>query len=127
MFNRRHTRTAAVVLTIAAIGAPAASAEPQNSSPRFDAFPAYPTPIVEPPQDLRNPDTRDFAEGRGAYNAPDVLVVESPAPVPPATADGIDWQDVGIGAGGLLAASLIAVGGTLVVVQRRGARAHAAI
>ena len=149
MFNHRLTRTAAIAVAIAAAGAPAASAQPIDSGPTLDALP---TPIVEPSQDhrnpdtrdfaegrgtyntvsprqardLRNPDTRDYAEGRGTYNAPDVVVVHAPAPVAEPTATGIDWEDVGIGAGGLLGASLIALGGTLLVVQRRGARAHAA-
>ena len=47
-------------------------------------------------------------------------------PAPEPTATGINWEDVGIGAGGLLAASLIALAGTLAVVQRRGTRTHVA-
>jgi hypothetical protein len=151
MFNHRLTRTAAIAVAIAAAGAPAASAEPVDSRLSIDALPAHPTPAVDPPQDLRNPDTRDFAEGRGTYNtvspapvrdlrnpdtrdfaegrgtynAPEVVVVKAP-PVAEPTATGIDWEDVGIGAGGLLGASLVALGGTLLVVLRRGARAQAA-
>ena len=155
MLNHRLTRIAAIAVAIAATGAPAASARPIDSLPT-DALPADPTPVTEasqdlrnpdtrdaaqgsgiyapmrpedqaqPPQDLRSPDTRDFAEGRGTYNSPDVVVVKAPVPAPEPTATGIDWADVGIGAGGLLAASLIALGGTLLVVQRRGAHAHAA-
>jgi hypothetical protein len=41
----------------------------------------------EPRQDLRHPDTRDYAEGRGTYNAPEVVVVEKPQAQP---AGGID-------------------------------------
>ena len=148
MFNQRLTRTAAIAVAIAAAGVPAASAQPIDSGPILDTLP---TRLVDPPQDLRNPDTRDFAEGRGTYNtvspapvrdlrnpdtrdfaegrgtynAPEVVVVKT-APVAEPTATGIDWEDVGIGAGGLLGASLIALGGTLLVVQRRGARAQAA-
>jgi hypothetical protein len=152
MFNHRLTRTAAIAVAIAAASAPAASAQPHDSRLSVDAPPAYPTPIVErsqdlrnpdtrdfaeghgvhhtaapkPPQDLRNPDTRDFAEGRGTYNSPEVVVVKAPVAVAEPTGTGIDWEDVGIGAGGLLGASLITLCGTLLVVQRRGARAHAA-
>jgi hypothetical protein len=126
MFNHRLTRTAAVAVAIAATAAPAASAEPFDSRLSVDVVPAFPTPVVEPPQDLRNPDTRDFAEGRGTYNSPEVVVVEAPAPVAEPTATGIDWADVGIGAGGLLAASVIALGGTVLVAQRRSARTRAA-
>jgi hypothetical protein len=89
--------------------------------------PIRPQDQPKPPQDLRNPDTRDYANGRGTYNSPDVIVVKALAPVAdPTTAGGVDWEDVGIGAGGLLGAILIALGGTLLVVQRRGARAQAA-
>jgi hypothetical protein len=122
MFNHRLTRTAAVALAIAATAAPAASADDHWRSGSV-----APEDQAQPLQDLRNPDTRDFAEGRGTYNSPEVVVVKSAAPAAePTTAGGIDWEDVGIGAGGLLTASLIALGGTLLVVQRRGARAHAA-
>jgi hypothetical protein len=113
MFNHRLTRAAAIAVAIAATAAPTASADDHWRTQ------------AAPPQDLRNPDTRDFADGRGTYNAPRVVVVEAP-PVAQPTATGIDWEDVGIGAGGVLGASLIAVGGALLVVQRRGARAHAA-
>jgi hypothetical protein len=83
-----------------------------------------PQDLPQAPQDLRTPDTRDYADGRGTYNAPDVVVVEAPAPAPEPTVTGIDWEDVGIGAGGLLGASLLALGGALLVVQRRTRAAH---
>jgi hypothetical protein len=148
MFNRRLTRTAAVAVAIAAIGAPAASAEPAANPLSVDELPAFPSPVVEasqdlrspdtrdhadgrgtfsvtsdvPARDLRNPDTRDYAEGRGTYNSPEVVVVESPSPVTQPTAGGIDWEDVGMGAGALLAIALLGAGGALAVVHRRGAR-----
>ena len=143
MFNHRLIRTAAIAVAIAATAAPTASADdhwrPQTAPPQElrspdarDAAehrgvyePMRPQDQAQPPQDLRNPDTRDFADGRGTYNAPEVVVVKAP-PVAQPTATGIDWEDVGIGAGGLLGASLIALGGTLLIVQRRGARAQAA-
>jgi hypothetical protein len=148
MFNHRLTRTAAVAAAIAAMGAPVASAEPVDSGLGLNERRADPTPRVEPAQDRRNPDTRDFAEGRGTfnvvspaqardlrspdardyaegrgtYNSPEVVVVESPAPVADPTAGGIDWEDVGMGAGGLLGIALLGVGGALGVIHRRGAR-----
>ncbi len=71
-------------------------------------------------QDLRSPDTRDYAEGRGTYNSPDVTVVKIPEPAPASSAGGgLDWGDAGIGAGGLLGLSLVALGGTLAVLHRR--------
>ena len=118
MFDHRLTRTAALAVAIAALSAPAASADNWFT----DEPPGSTAALVEPSQDLRNPDTRDFAEGRGTYNSPEVVVVKSAAPVSQPTAGGIDWEDVGMGAGGLLGIALIGVGGALAVVHRRGAR-----
>ena len=47
------------------------------------------------------------------------MVVEAPAPAPQPIADGIDWADVGLGAGSLLAIALMGAGGALLVVHRR--------
>jgi hypothetical protein len=81
-------------------------------------------------QDLRSPDARDAAEGRGTYNSPHVVIVKVPQPSPaaapePSSAGGIDWADASIGAGSLLGLSLIGLGGALVIVHRRRA-AHGA-
>ena len=115
MFKHRLTRTAAVTVALAAFAVPAASAEPIDAA-RGGIF--YPTPAPEPRQDLRHADTRDYAEGRGTYNSPDVVVVKSPAE-PVATSGGVDWADVGVGAGGMLSLALIGAGGALIVVRRR--------
>ena len=70
--------------------------------------------------DLRSPDARDHAAGRGTFNAPEVTVVKVPEPAPVAPSNGgIDWGDVGIGAGGMLGLALLALGGTYAVVHRR--------
>jgi hypothetical protein len=66
------------------------------------------------PQDLRSPDAIDAGAGRDP--SPDVVYVAAPSHVP---ADGLDWADAGIGAGGLLGLGLIALGGTLVVIRHR--------
>jgi hypothetical protein len=109
----RHTfiRSAAVALTLGALAAPAADAKVIGGG-------------GEPPQDLRSPDARDAAEGRGTFNAPDVIVVDSgkQSPAPVADEGGIDWGDAGIGAGVLGGIALLAGGGVL-VVQRRSAPA----
>ncbi|HEY1275274.1 MAG TPA: hypothetical protein VGF25_10205 [Thermoleophilaceae bacterium] len=70
---------------------------------------------IDSAQDLRSPDTRDAAAGRVKPDAPIVEVVRAPA----GADDGIHWEDVGIGAGGLLALMLIAGAGAYAVVQRR--------
>jgi hypothetical protein len=116
MFTHRLTRTAAVTVALAAAAVPAASAEPIDAA-RGGIH--YPTPAPEPPQDLRHPDTRDYAEGRGTYNSPDVVVVKAPAAAEPVATGGVDWEDVGIGAGGMLSLALIGAGGALVLVRRR--------
>jgi hypothetical protein len=133
MFSHRLTRIAVVTAALAATAAPAAYGMPQDirSPDARDAAqhrgiyePMRPQDQPQPAQDLRNPDTVDYADGRGTFNAPDVVVVEAPAPSHEPTATGIDWEDVGIGAGGLLGASLLALGGALLVVQRRAHTAH---
>lgn len=136
MFSHRLTRIAAVTVALAATAVPAAYGQPQDlrgpdardaAQHRGIYQTMRPQDQAQPSQDLRNPDTVDYADGRGTYNAPDVIVVEAPKPaLQSTTATGIDWEDVGIGAGGLLGASLLALGGALLVVQRRGARAHTA-
>jgi hypothetical protein len=69
-------------------------------------------------QDLRSPDARDTASGRGTFTVPRVTVVKVAQPSQ-FTSGGFDWGDAGIGAGGVLALVLIAVGGSLVVTHRR--------
>jgi hypothetical protein len=142
MFTHRLTRAGAVALAIAAAAAPAAVARPADARPGWTLPPGFhaadtargaviarglyePIPPEEqpqPPQDLRMPDTIDAAIGRGAEHAPDVVVVKNTKPVAQPVADGTDWADIGLGAGGVMALSLIALGGGLIVVHRRGAR-----
>jgi hypothetical protein len=144
MFNRRLTRTAAIALALGAVAAPTAAAMPIDSTP-IDTTPsqnlrsadAQGAPTADKPytgrgiyspvpaqetQDLRHSDTRDFAEGRGTFNSPDVVVVKAPAPVDPVTSSGIDWADVGVGAGGLLSIALLGSGGVMVATRRRSVR-----
>jgi hypothetical protein len=132
MLRHRITRIAVVTVAIAATAVPAYGRPQDLRSPdardaeqhRGIYEPMRPQDQPQPAQDLRNPDTVDYANGRGTYNAPDVVVVEAPAPALEPTATGIDWEDVGIGAGGLLGASLLALGGALLIVQRRAHTAH---
>jgi len=114
MNHRRITRSAALSLAIVALAAPAAGARPAQDV----------TQAAQPRQDLRLPDSRDAAAGRGSYNSPEILVVE--AQPQPASPDGMDWADAGIGAGSLLGVSLIGLGGALAIVHRRHGAADAA-
>jgi hypothetical protein len=106
----RLTRSAALGLAIAALAAPAAFADPHAQDPN------YPFEGVGY-QDLRSPDARDAADGRGTFNAPEVTIVKVPANSPAPAADGLDWSDVGIGAAGVLGLTLIALGGAFAVVK----------
>ncbi|HEX2411219.1 MAG TPA: hypothetical protein VHJ39_08635 [Solirubrobacteraceae bacterium] len=93
--------------------------------------PAYPTPAAKSDdaataaaarmRDLRMPDTYDAAHGRGTFNAPDVTVVRVPSPAPASSpsSGGVDWEDVGIGAGGMLAMIAVAGIGTAAALHRR--------
>jgi hypothetical protein len=145
MSPQRFTKPAAVALTFAAFAAPATAGAQDLRSPdaRDGARPAHPGQVVTPgndlrspdarspfvaPQavsigaDLRSPDSRDAGEGRGTFNAPDVMVVKvrEPAAAPAPAADGLDWSDAGIGAGVLLGVTLLALGGVMAVVHHRG-------
>lgn len=106
----RLTRCAALGLAITALAATPAIADPHAQDPN------YPLESVAY-QDLRSPDARDAAEGRGTFNAPEVTVVKVPADSPAPASDGLDWSDVGIGAAGVLGLVLIAIGGAVAVVR----------
>ena len=142
MNQRRLTRSTALGLLLAALAAPAAAAmpvdpvsPPQTSSatsttsptPRQDLrSPDAVDAATNPWQDLRAPDVRDAAEGRGTFSAPAVTVVEAPKAAP-ASSDGIEWGDAGIGAGVLLGLLMLGLGGTVAVVHhRRGGAAPTA-
>jgi hypothetical protein len=119
MYPHRLTRTAALGLTLAALAAPAAIADPID---RGDFAPDAARAGASAKQDMRMPDTRDYAAGRGTYNTPEVTVVrltEPPGPAP--SGGGIDWADAGIGAGVAFGTLLLCLGGTLAVVHRRHA------
>jgi hypothetical protein len=121
---KRLTRSTVTGLALAALVAPAAVAQQDlrnadqvapAGSERQDLRNAdQVSPAEVEAQDLRGPDAIDAGAARGP--TPEVVFVDAPSPAP---ADGLDWADAGIGAGGLLGLGLIALGGTLVVVRRR--------
>jgi hypothetical protein len=132
MFQHRLTRLTAVALAAGVIAAPAASARLPAADNRGGAS-------IEQGRDFRNPDTRgnapavigqdmrspdavDAAAGRGTSTAPDVLVVKVKEPQLQPAADGLDWADAGIGAGVIVSLALVALGGALVLTQRRHTR-----
>jgi hypothetical protein len=130
--TRRITRSTAAALAFAAFAAPSALAVPNAIDTHARADAAQKQDLrspdardagtrVEAKQDLRSPDARDAAAGRGTYTAPNVMIVKVPEPVQ--VEGGIDWTNVGIGAGGLLGLMLLGLGGSLAVVHRRQAHA----
>jgi hypothetical protein len=114
MSNRTVT-TAAIILSLAAAGAPAASARPIDFVP---AVHHSPTAIYDRPDREMVPVT--------STDGADVAQATLPQPVVRAQApqSGFDWGDAGIGAAGL-ALSVIGVGGAFVVSQRRSRRSTA--
>ena len=117
MTPHRFTRSAAIALAIAAVAAPTAAA-PTAAAQNPDQ--AAPGPGIDTQRDLPSPHARDAAEGRGAFSAPDVVVIKVREPET-ASAGGIDWADAGIGAGGMLGLSLLGIGGALLLVHRKQA------
>src|SRR5215210_5728890 len=89
MTTHRFIRSAALGLTVAALAAPAAVARPADfrSPDTRDAGNAA-IQQDQPRQDLRTPDARDQAAGRGTFTAPEVTVVKVAEPAPAATGGG---------------------------------------
>ena len=135
MRNRRITRSATLGLAFAALSVPAALAQQDLRSPdtRASATPSA-KPLAQdlrspdarhatsamPRQNLRTPDVRDVADGRGTLDAPAVTVVRAPQPA--AAPDAIEWGDAGIGAGALLGLILLGLSGTVAAMHRRRGR-----
>jgi hypothetical protein len=108
-------RVVLVTAATAALAVPATGAAQQADLRSPDARDAATSSAPQPMQDLRSPDARDSSAGISP-SAP----VPSPVTVVRTAADGFDWGDAGIGAGGVLAVVLLGAGGVLLVGQRRG-------
>ena len=120
MIRSRLSRSVATGLALAALAAPAASAQQDLRSPDTrDASRVTEVQRTPPRQYFASPDARDYAEGRGTFNAPEVMVVKVPATATPdhPSASALDWSDVAIGAGAALGVMLLAIGGSLAVRQ----------
>ena len=137
MSRSRFTRTVGLGITIAALGASTAAAQPadfrtpdaiadgQETATQYtpadvrtpDTVSASESSTAEPVVDMRTPDARDHGEGRGTFSAPEVTVVKLVDPA--ATGSGFDWGDAGIGAGGLVGLVLLALGGVTAVAHRK--------
>jgi hypothetical protein len=123
MNHQRLARSATLALAIAALAAPTATASPfeLRSPEAADADRSAEVRQSQPRHDLRSPDARDHAEGRGTFSAPEVTVVKVAEPSPQSA--GLDWSDVGIGAGGMLGLILLALASIQAVVHYRNSAA----
>ncbi|HTX32350.1 MAG TPA: hypothetical protein VMD09_13290 [Solirubrobacteraceae bacterium] len=102
MTTRHRITTAAAVAVALAAGAGPAWAFPADQTPNGSQVPAG-SPYVT-----------------GAASAPAAPTIVRVTP----TDAGFDWGDAGIGAGGALALSLVALGGAVLVSGRRGRHPH---
>jgi hypothetical protein len=114
-----HTlsRSAAAAIAVAALTAPAAHAQGQLTPDARDAATGWHG--GRPYQNPGSPDAQDAARGVGTYSAPEVTILKVPQPAAQPSGGGIDWADVGIGAGGVLGVVLLAGGGAALMAHRR--------
>jgi hypothetical protein len=104
----RTTTTAAVILSLAAAGAPAATATVSSTNPATPPNQAPATVYSRPDKSMIRVTTPESAREA-------VVVIQTPP-------SGFDWADAGIGAAGGLALAMIGLGGALAVSQRRSRR-----
>ncbi|HJS97217.1 MAG TPA: hypothetical protein VJ741_23310 [Solirubrobacteraceae bacterium] len=137
MTNRTAT-TAAIILSLAAAGAPAASARPVDFVPASQHSPAA---VYSRPEKSLIPQGRSAVTGQdgqrvaglAAYREGQLaasLDVTSPATENAsarvhASENGFDWGDAGLGAAAALTLSVMAVGGAFAVSGRRSRRSTA--
>jgi hypothetical protein len=112
--THRITTTVAVVLSLAAAGAPTAAARDRGRSPVANQAAAVYSrqdksliPITTPHRDSPSDGITRQA----------VVRIQAPP-------TGFDWGDAGIGAAGGVALALLGLGGALAISQRRPRRSH---
>jgi hypothetical protein len=115
----RTAITAAIILSLAAAGAPSASARPVGYTPT-----GHVSASNQPPASVYDRADREMipltapSGGDVAQATPPRAVIRAQAPK-----SGFDWGDAGIGGG--LALTLIGVGGAVAASQRRNRRTTA--
>ena len=138
MTLKQHQFTAlGLVLIMAAILAPSASAQPIDQvGPASLPASSSGESATAPRQILPNPDNQPPASGSAAvdsstastlphgvqYSSTQANTPSTPSTVrlvPAAPNTGFDWGDAGIGAGGAFALTMIGIGGALVLSSRR--------
>ncbi|MGZ6638224.1 MAG: hypothetical protein ACXVII_35830 [Solirubrobacteraceae bacterium] len=109
--THRITTAAAIMLSLAAAGAPTASARPADSTP---AAKHTPTTVYSRPDKSLIPVAARSPSGGTVVNQsapPTVVRIQTPQ-------SGFDWADAGIGAAGGLALAMLGLGGALLISQR---------
>jgi hypothetical protein len=102
--THRITTTAAVMLSLAAAGAPTAAATVSGTTPA--------TTANQPPASVYSrPDKETIPVATPGSATQAVVRIQTPP-------NGSDWADAGIGAAGGLALAMIGVGGALAISQR---------
>jgi hypothetical protein len=120
--THRITTTAAVILSLAAAGAPPASARPADYVP---VGKQAPTSLHSRPGKTTIPTSWPYPYGGNPKPA-----TAAPAAVPQAVVriqtppSGFDWGDAGIGAAGGLAVAMLGLGAGLVISHQRPRRAR---
>jgi hypothetical protein len=127
--THRTTTAAAVILSLAAAGAPTATAT-ASTNPATTANQPPASVYSRPDKSMvsaTTPATTANQAPATVYSRPDksMIPVTTPGSAPQAVVriqappSGFDWGDAGIGAAGGLALAMIGLGGALVVSQRR--------
>ena len=106
--THRTTATAAVILSLAAAGAPTATATVSSTNPA--------TTANQPPATVYSRPDKSMIRITTPASAPQAVVRITTPP------NGFDWGDAGIGAAGGLALATIGLGGALALSQRRPRR-----
>lgn len=113
--THRIATAAAIMLSLAAAGAPTASARPADSTP---AATHTPTTVYSRPDKSLIPVAAPSPTGGTVVKQsapPTVVRIQTPQ-------SGFDWGDAGIGAAGGLAIAMLGLGGALVVSHHRPRR-----
>jgi hypothetical protein len=124
MTNRTAT-TAAIILSLAAAGAPAANARPLDFVPAGQHAPAafYSRPDKQEEQQVA--DLSAYREGQLAASLDVATAADKTSARVQAPENGFDWGDAGLGAAGGLALLAVTVGGAFAASGRRSRRSTA--
>jgi hypothetical protein len=111
--THRIATTVALTLSLAAAGAPIATARDSGSHPATTAHQSRAAVYSRQDKSLIPVGTSDNTSVTGERSAPAAIVrIQTPQ-------SGFDWGDAGIGAAGGVALALLGLGGAVAISQRR--------